>query len=195
MKKDVALKKSKLLQCRLSFVIQIIRSYLYCTNDNYFAFCLGTSTISQAISEMKKDVALKKQAILVQAIQPLRLYMNICYLKKTKPLHVCLKTSTISQVISEMKKRLLLSLKSDIPQSRNTNCSGRLSTVDLLIKLACFVKNANCIFNIKGANLNYLVQGQYKEVVCTGPSPSVRLPCPSARYPLSLRLYDHICNI
>jgi len=31
----------------------------------------------------------------------------------------------------------------------NTNWGGRLSTVDLLIKVACFVKKANAFFNIK----------------------------------------------
>ncbi len=31
----------------------------------------------------------------------------------------------------------------------NTNGGGRLSTADLLIKVACFVKNENNIFNIK----------------------------------------------
>ncbi len=31
----------------------------------------------------------------------------------------------------------------------NTNYGGRLSTVDLLIKVACFVKKENNIFNIK----------------------------------------------
>jgi hypothetical protein len=31
----------------------------------------------------------------------------------------------------------------------STNLGGRLSTVDLLIKLACFVKNVNKIFNLK----------------------------------------------
>jgi hypothetical protein len=38
--------------------------------------------------------------------------------------------------------------------ARNTNCEGRLSTVDLLIKVACFVKKENNIFNIKRADLN-----------------------------------------
>ncbi len=41
----------------------------------------------------------------------------------------------------------------------NTNLGGRLSTVDLLIKLACFGKNVNNIFCKKGAKLNLLVQG------------------------------------
>jgi hypothetical protein len=36
----------------------------------------------------------------------------------------------------------------------NTIIGGRLSTVDLLIKVACFVKNVNNVFNIKGADLN-----------------------------------------
>jgi len=40
-----------------------------------------------------------------------------------------------------------------------TYCGGRLSTVDLLIKVACFVQNVNNIFNVKGADLNKLVQG------------------------------------
>ncbi len=31
----------------------------------------------------------------------------------------------------------------------NTNGGGRLSTADLLIKVACFVKKENNIFNIK----------------------------------------------
>ncbi len=41
----------------------------------------------------------------------------------------------------------------------NTIIGGRLSTVDLLIKVACFVKNVNNIFNIKEADLNLLIQG------------------------------------
>jgi hypothetical protein len=41
----------------------------------------------------------------------------------------------------------------------NTNLGVRLSTVDLLTKVACFVKN-EIIFSIeKGADLNYLLQG------------------------------------
>jgi hypothetical protein len=41
----------------------------------------------------------------------------------------------------------------------NTNWGGRLSTVDLLIKVACFVE-MEIIFPIyKGAYLNQLVQG------------------------------------
>ncbi len=31
----------------------------------------------------------------------------------------------------------------------NTNCRGRLSTVDLLIMLACFCKKVNNVFDIK----------------------------------------------
>ncbi len=34
-----------------------------------------------------------------------------------------------------------------------------LSTINLLIKVACFVNNVNDIFNINGADLNMLVQG------------------------------------
>jgi hypothetical protein len=41
------------------------------------------------------------------------------------------------------------SLKSSYDQSGNTNRGGRLSTVDLLIKVACFVKKENNTFNIK----------------------------------------------
>jgi hypothetical protein len=33
---------------------------------------------------------------------------------------------------------------------------GRLSTIDLLIKVARFVTTANDVFNIKRADLNYL---------------------------------------
>jgi hypothetical protein len=39
----------------------------------------------------------------------------------------------------------------------NTNCRGRSSTVDLLIKVAWFVTKANIFFNLKIKNL--LVQG------------------------------------
>jgi hypothetical protein len=40
----------------------------------------------------------------------------------------------------------------------NTTLGGRLSTVDLLIKVDCFIKKLN-IFNINWADLNYLAQG------------------------------------
>ncbi len=45
--------------------------------------------------------------------------------------------------------------------ARKTNWSGRLSTVDLHIKVACFVKYKNKINNLKGSwfDLNKLVQG------------------------------------
>jgi hypothetical protein len=33
----------------------------------------------------------------------------------------------------------------------NTNCGGRISTVDLLIKVACIVKKINNIFSIKSS--------------------------------------------
>ncbi len=36
-----------------------------------------------------------------------------------------------------------------IPTSVNTNCRRRLSTGDLLIKVACFETKVNYIFNIK----------------------------------------------
>jgi hypothetical protein len=41
----------------------------------------------------------------------------------------------------------------------NTNWGGRLSTVDLLVKVVCFVKNVNNIFNINGTDQNKLIQG------------------------------------
>ncbi len=43
----------------------------------------------------------------------------------------------------------------------NTNWGGKLSTIDLLIKVDCFVKKENIIFNIKQADLNWLVQGSW----------------------------------
>ena len=36
---------------------------------------------------------------------------------------------------------------------------GRLSTIDLLIKITCYVKKLNNNCNIKGPDLNQLVQG------------------------------------
>jgi hypothetical protein len=50
----------------------------------------------------------------------------------------------------------------------------RLSTVDLLIKVACFEANVNNIFNIK-RSLSKQVSTR-RSTVCTEPSPSVRLP-------------------
>ena len=44
-----------------------------------------------------------------------------------------------------------------------------LSTVDLLLKVACFVKK-NIFSVLKGSDLN-------KEVNCTDPYPPVRIPC------------------
>jgi hypothetical protein len=56
----------------------------------------------------------------------------------------------------------------------NTNWRERLSTVDLLNKLACF-------FKVKKYFLNYQKQlietSQYMKVNCTEPSPSVGVPC------------------
>jgi hypothetical protein len=46
-----------------------------------------------------------------------------------------------------------------IVEPGKTNWGGRLSTVDLLIKITCFEKNANNVSNLKGAYLNELVQG------------------------------------
>jgi hypothetical protein len=45
------------------------------------------------------------------------------------------------------------------PKSRNTKWSGRLSTVDIHIKVACFVTKGNNIFNMKAADLTLLVEG------------------------------------
>jgi hypothetical protein len=36
---------------------------------------------------------------------------------------------------------------------------GRLSAVNQLVKVACFVKKVNSIFNIKAADQLYLLQG------------------------------------
>jgi hypothetical protein len=47
---------------------------------------------------------------------------------------------------------------------------GRLTTVDLLIKITCFVKK---IFQYKK---KLTLTSEYKEVKCTDPSPSVRIP-------------------
>ncbi len=41
----------------------------------------------------------------------------------------------------------------------NTNWKGRLSTVDLLIKVVCFVNKETNIFNAKMIDLNELEQG------------------------------------
>jgi hypothetical protein len=40
----------------------------------------------------------------------------------------------------------------------NSYCWGNLSTVDLLIKLARFVKKEKYLFSLKAANLNLLIQ-------------------------------------
>jgi hypothetical protein len=44
-------------------------------------------------------------------------------------------------------------------ETENTYRWGRLSTVDLLIKVACFVSKVNNMFIIKTAYLNLAVQG------------------------------------
>jgi len=44
-------------------------------------------------------------------------------------------------------------------EAGKTNCRGRLSTVDLLIGVACFVKKMNSISNEKAIVLNWLEQG------------------------------------
>ncbi len=48
--------------------------------------------------------------------------------------------------------------------------------VDLLIKIACFVKTKKSIFVYKATNLNKL---EYKEVNRTDPSPTVTIPRPT----------------
>jgi hypothetical protein len=57
--------------------------------------------------------------------------------------------------------------------SGNTNLEERLSTVDLLIMVACFVKKENDIFNLKISWCN-LVSTRRSTVLSL--SPSVRLP-------------------
>jgi hypothetical protein len=49
---------------------------------------------------------------------------------------------------------------------------GWQNTVDLLIKLACTVKRKILFLALKAADLT----SWYKEVNCTDPSPSVRIP-------------------
>jgi hypothetical protein len=41
----------------------------------------------------------------------------------------------------------------------NTNGGVRLSIIDFVIKVGCCVKKVNDIFNIKGADINWLSQG------------------------------------
>ncbi len=57
----------------------------------------------------------------------------------------------------------------------NTYWRARHSTVDLLLKVACFVKRSIKFSIEKEADLNLL----YKEVNGTDPSPSVRIPWPN----------------
>jgi len=61
-----------------------------------------------------------------------------------------------SEFITDLE---VYTLKTDWLSSQpgKTNRRGRISTVDLLIKVACFVKEV--IFNKKGVDLNWLVQG------------------------------------
>jgi hypothetical protein len=54
-----------------------------------------------------------------------------------------------SQVFVEKKLKT-----NQLAKAGNTNVGERFSTVDLLIKVACFVKNVNNTFNIKVADLN-----------------------------------------
>jgi hypothetical protein len=57
-----------------------------------------------------------------------------------------------------------------IDQCKEYELRGRLSTVDLLIKATCFVKVL--------IKKELIRTSKYKEVNCTKPSPSVRLPWP-----------------
>ncbi len=41
----------------------------------------------------------------------------------------------------------------------NSYCRGRVRTVDLLIKIGCFIKKKNLVSVWKAADLNSLVQG------------------------------------
>jgi hypothetical protein len=54
----------------------------------------------------------------------------------------------------------------------NTYRSGRLSTVDLLNKVACLSTKTNKTFKI-----NLILTSFYKEVIRTEPSTSARVPC------------------
>jgi hypothetical protein len=54
----------------------------------------------------------------------------------------------------------------------NTNHRKRLCTVDLLIKTACFCKRVKICSILKVANWT----SSYKEVNCTEPFPSGRIP-------------------
>ncbi len=56
--------------------------------------------------------------------------------------------------------------------TRNTNCRGRVNTVDYLIKVACFVKKGKWYFQYKKQLTSTC---QYKEINRAEPSPSVRL--------------------
>jgi hypothetical protein len=53
---------------------------------------------------------------------------------------------------------MLLACSDVMDKLKSENLRGRLSTVDLFIKLACFVKKKMSVFS-KAADLNWLVQG------------------------------------
>jgi hypothetical protein len=57
---------------------------------------------------------------------------------------------------------------------RNTNRSGRLSTADLLVKIALVVKKKAIHFQYEK---QLIWTSSYKEINRTDPSPSVRIPC------------------
>jgi hypothetical protein len=57
--------------------------------------------------------------------------------------------------------------------ARNTNLRGRLSTVNLLKMIRCFVRKVNNKFQHKK---QHIYTSNCKEVNRTEPSPSVRLP-------------------
>jgi hypothetical protein len=50
---------------------------------------------------------------------------------------------------------------------------GKISTLDLLIKVPCFCKNGKKHFQYKK---ELILTNEYKEINCTEDSPSVRLP-------------------
>jgi hypothetical protein len=50
-------------------------------------------------------------------------------------------------------------MNTETQQARNSYRRGRLSTVDLLIKIGSFVERKNIVSVLKTADLNLLVQG------------------------------------
>jgi hypothetical protein len=69
---------------------------------------------------------------------------------------------------------MLLACSDVIDKLKPENLRGRLSTVDLLIKLACFVKDENNVCILK-VSLYKLVSARRSTVLSL--SPSARVPC------------------